>query len=293
METAEKQPARPRRKSAHLQAALIALWLAATAAVIALALAKVPPLDRMRRDFLASAYAAEARQAAFSLPMHRRKALNAARRVVALAPDNPSTTAMMTEVFLRTEAWSDALATLLRDGKPTPQSSPEQLGMCYLMTGRTEEGSVLLEEAVRTAHDVRHRDPQSPAEYAHALNDVGYFYALAGVHLDRARQYTSQAVELEPLESAFLDSLGWAYLRSGDFEQACFYLERAVRLELPQRDPELEYHLGTCYARRGRLAEAARELQHALELDPDHPQAAEELRRLQWDLPHPAMASLR
>jgi tetratricopeptide (TPR) repeat protein len=53
-----------------------------------------------------------------------------------------------------------------------------------------------------------------------------------------------KACKIEPDNGAYLDSLGWAYYKMGDYKNAKKYLEKAVKLE---KDPEIYEHLGYLY----------------------------------------------
>src|SRR5207244_2116409 len=48
---------------------------------------------------------------------------------------------------------------------------------------------------------------------ANALNYLGYMLADRNVRLDEAQDLIRKAVEIEPDNGAFLDSLGWVYFR--------------------------------------------------------------------------------
>jgi tetratricopeptide (TPR) repeat protein len=80
-----------------------------------------------------------------------------------------------------------------------------------------------------------------------------------------------RAVELRPSSGAIVDSLGWAYYRLGDYDQALLYLERAV--ELLPADAILNDHLGDVYWSLGRRIEARYQWQRALALEPENPDA--------------------
>ena len=54
-----------------------------------------------------------------------------------------------------------------------------------------------------------------------ALNDLGYLWADQNKHLNRALQMVQKAVEGEPDNMAYRDSLGWAYYRLGRFAKRC------------------------------------------------------------------------
>ena len=63
-----------------------------------------------------------------------------------------------------------------------------------------------------------------------------------------------RAVEQRADDGYIVDSLGWAYYRLGNFEEAVKHLERAV--ELKPEDPTINDHLGDAYWRVGRVLEA-------------------------------------
>ncbi|HVX85507.1 MAG TPA: tetratricopeptide repeat protein [Phycisphaerae bacterium] len=89
-----------------------------------------------------------------------------------------------------------------------------------------------------------------------AANDLGYSWADAGAHLDEAQSLITRALEQEPGNGAFLDSMGWVLYKQGQFADALSYLQRA----LPTPDgqsPEVIGHVGDALYRAGRAAEAA------------------------------------
>jgi tetratricopeptide (TPR) repeat protein len=87
------------------------------------------------------------------------------------------------------------------------------------------------------------------------LNYLGYMLADRGVRLEEALTLIKKAVELEPQNAAYLDSLGWAYFKLGNYELAEDNLRRAS--ERLRSDPTIQDHLGELYAKTGRLKLAA------------------------------------
>jgi Flp pilus assembly protein TadD len=63
-----------------------------------------------------------------------------------------------------------------------------------------------------------------------------------------------RALKEDPDNGAYLDSLGWAYFRRGNLDEAEKYLVAAVK-QLPDNS-EIQEHLGDLLARRGRFADA-------------------------------------
>ena len=76
-----------------------------------------------------------------------------------------------------------------------------------------------------------------------------------------------RAVEQRPDDGYIVDSLGWAYYRIGNYDEAVKQLERAV--ELKPEDPTINDHLGDAYWKVGRTLEARFQWAHARDLKPE------------------------
>ena len=70
------------------------------------------------------------------------------------------------------------------------------------------------------------------------------------VRLDEAQQMITKAVDREPNNGAYLDSLGWVYYRQGKYSEAETHLQRA--LDKTARDPTVHDHLGDVYSKQGK-----------------------------------------
>ena len=99
------------------------------------------------------------------------------------------------------------------------------------------------------------------------LNYLGYSWVDQGVHLDDGMDMIRKAVEQRPDDGYIVDSLGWAYYRTGNYDEAVKNLERAV--ELKPDDPTINDHLGDAYWRVGRTLEAHYQWSQAKDLNPD------------------------
>ena len=83
-----------------------------------------------------------------------------------------------------------------------------------------------------------------------------------GVQLDEAERLIRRALELQPNDGIYIDSLGWVYYQRGDYKRAVEQLERAV--ELAGEDPTIVEHLGDAYQRLGQSDSALRVYRDAL-----------------------------
>jgi tetratricopeptide (TPR) repeat protein len=113
--------------------------------------------------------------------------------------------------------------------------------------------------AAGTLEQLLRMDPDSP-EY---LNFYGYLLAEDGRELDRARAMIDRALEADPGNGAYIDSLGWVLYQQGDLEGALEQLIRAVNIV--GDDPVVLEHLGDCLRDLGRTDEARRSYERALD----------------------------
>jgi Flp pilus assembly protein TadD len=104
-------------------------------------------------------------------------------------------------------------------------------------------------------------------EQPHVLNYLGYSWIDQGINLDEGMRMIKRAVEQRADDGYIVDSLGWAYYRLGNNEDAVKQLERAV--ELKPEDPTINDHLGDAYWRIGRVLEARFQWSHARDLKPE------------------------
>jgi len=85
-------------------------------------------------------------------------------------------------------------------------------------------------------------------------NFYGYLLAEMGSDLDRAEKLVLQALEKEPGNGYYIDSLGWIYYKRGEYDRAARELERAVKLT--GDDPVILEHLGDAYRAQKKYMEA-------------------------------------
>jgi Flp pilus assembly protein TadD len=181
-----------------------------------------------------------------------------------------------------------AFASDARKQHPEDARFPRLQGRALFASGDRSAGVSVLEGAVRafpkdipTQYDLAdvYRDAgrQADAEralrqilmaepgHANALNYLGYLLALRGAQLDEAVQLVRRALDAEPTNGAYLDSLGWVHFRRGEYAEAEKYLTAAA--ERMPGNSEVYDHLGDVHARRGRWQDAISAWTRALEGD--------------------------
>jgi tetratricopeptide (TPR) repeat protein len=77
--------------------------------------------------------------------------------------------------------------------------------------------------------------------HANAMNYLGYSYAERGIKLGEAYNLIQRALEIDPENAAYIDSLGWVYYRMGKYREAYKELKRASFLLY---DPIIYEHVG-------------------------------------------------
>ncbi len=95
-----------------------------------------------------------------------------------------------------------------------------------------------------------------------AANYLGYMLADRGVRLEESVKYIQKALELDPNNGAYLDSLGWAYFKMHRLDLAEGPLEKAARLITD--DPTILEHLGNLHLALGKEKLAEQEWERAL-----------------------------
>jgi Tfp pilus assembly protein PilF len=101
------------------------------------------------------------------------------------------------------------------------------------------------------------------------LNNLGYFLADRNERLPEAEALIRRAVNIEPTNGSFLDSLGWLLFKQGKVGEAQKYLEQAVIYS--QRSGTIRDHLGDVYKKQGQTDKARAKWEEGLKLstEPD------------------------
>jgi tetratricopeptide (TPR) repeat protein len=117
-----------------------------------------------------------------------------------------------------------------------------------------------------------------PANAAEAYNYVGFMWAEHNIHLDEAEDMIGRALQLDPNNGAYLDSLGWLHYRKGKYEVALSELLRAAQ-NLTHDDPVVLEHIGDAYSKLNRVPQALDFWQKAIALSPDNKLLTEKIEK--------------
>jgi predicted Zn-dependent protease len=163
-------------------------------------------------------------------------ALPHVERARTVAPDSLAPRVLLARVYSAQKREHDAERELAEASRRFPHAN----GVFFeLAAVREKLGDVPGAEAA--VRDVLNREPDNIA----ALNALGYLWADHDRNLEEAVRMIQKALESDPENGAFLDSLGWAYYRLGRLQDARELLERA--LVRSGGDAVIHEHLGDVY----------------------------------------------
>jgi tetratricopeptide (TPR) repeat protein len=129
--------------------------------------------------------------------------------------------------------------------------------------GATLDRQKRFADAETTFKQLIGRDPRN----APALNYLGYMLAERGERLDESVGYVKKALEIEPDNGSYLDSLGWAYYKAERLDLAEGSLKRAA--EQMKTNSVIQDHYGDVLLKLGRYDDAIAAFNRALSGDGD------------------------
>jgi tetratricopeptide (TPR) repeat protein len=153
----------------------------------------------------------------------------------------------MARIYQNHRRWDEAIGAWREALGRFPGHVGMTLDFAFCLQSRGD--TVLAEREVRGLLESHPDQPQ-------ALNFLGYLLAEANRNLKEAETMIRRALERDPDNGAFVDSMGWVFYRLGRLDEARRELERATRLT--DGDAVVREHLGDVY-RDLRLHDLARE----------------------------------
>lgn len=132
-----------------------------------------------------------------------------------------------------------------------------QIGSALEEAGKSADAESRMETALKLQPD-----------FAPALNHLGYTWADRGKNLEQSLGMIRKAVDAEPDNPAYIDSLAWVLFRLGRPAEALPLMEKAVKILEKEPDSTVLDHYGDVLAALKRWDEAKAAWKKALEIDP-------------------------
>jgi len=137
---------------------------------------------------------------------------------------------------------------------PKDMNTLSTLALTYDGMQRFQDSDRLYEEALKI-------DPKSHL----ILNNYSYSLAERGLQLERALEMAKEAVQAEPDNAAYLDTLGWIFYKLGKLKEAEEYIAKAVATG--KASSVVVEHLGDVYSKLGQKDKAMEMWQKALDMN--------------------------
>ncbi|HVZ61018.1 MAG TPA: tetratricopeptide repeat protein [Terriglobales bacterium] len=184
------------------------------------------------------------------------KGLELAKAQLTNTPEDRDVYISLAQIYSRLKRWPESEAAIAKaEGMSQKQEEKDYVAF---VAGSIFERQKKFDQA----EDMFRRVLVNDSDNATALNYLGYMLADRGVRLEEALGYIKKALQLDPQNGAYLDSLGWAYYKLGNYVLAEENLRKAS--ERIGNDPAVLDHLGDLYLKTDRLKMAAAYWERAL-----------------------------
>jgi tetratricopeptide (TPR) repeat protein len=162
----------------------------------------------------------------------------------------------LANTYEKGKRWDD-MAKALDAAEKLSDSNEDKEGV-WFMRGAMFERMKKLDLAEVEFRKVLKVDPES----AGAMNYIGYMLADANMRLDESLALITKALDIEPGNGAYLDSLGWVQYRLGRLPDAEKNLHKA--LEKTPRDPTVHDHMADVLMKESKVKEAVAQWEASL-----------------------------
>jgi tetratricopeptide (TPR) repeat protein len=200
------------------------------------------------------------------------KAQAALEKAVELDRNNAKALLMLADV----QAARGSLAQAMASAQRAVQQNPRDV-RAYAILGVLEDKSGNWQKAEEAYQKAMQIDPA----YGLGANNLAFLLLEHGGNVDVALSLAQTARNSLPDSPITADTLAWAYIKKRTYGSAIDLLKKALT-QMPN-NPDLYYHLGVVYLRKGNAAAAATQFRQVLKLDPGYVKG-QEIRKLLPDL---------
>lgn len=178
-----------------------------------------------------------------------------------LMHDDFSNYIFISGLYNQAKRGKDAVSTAEKAYKVAGSEEKKQIANLTLASARQTSGDYKAAEDI--LRSLLRQSPSNPI----ALNNLGYFLLERDQKIEEALNLIKKAVDIDPTNSNYLDSLGWAYYKLGKLGEAELYLKEAINND--SNSPTIYEHLGDVYQKQGKDDLARKAWQKAMNLASD------------------------
>lgn len=191
------------------------------------------------------------------------EAIQLMEKATIVLPDNPSSFYYLGLLNNQAQNFKTAIKAFKKVEELAATSRLHLLGSVFYFNygaacernGQLEEAEALLQESILL-------DPEN----ANAFNYLAYIWAEQGINLEQALDYIGHALDFEPDNGAFIDTLGWIYYKQKKYKKALEYIQTALYF-MPD-DPTIAEHLGDILATLNQMEDAIAWWKHSFRMNP-------------------------
>lgn len=175
--------------------------------------------------------------------------------------DDFSSYIFISSLYNQAKRGKDAVLSAQKAYSVAGSEEKKQIANLTLATAQQTSGEYQAAENI--LRNLLKQSPNNPI----ALNNLGYFLLERDEKLEEAIILIRKAVEIDPTNSSYLDSLGWAYYKLGKLGEAELYLKEAINND--SGSATIYEHLGDVYQKQGKKELARQAWQKAINLTTD------------------------
>ncbi len=181
-----------------------------------------------------------------------------------LFPETEQFWILQSDIYLEKEKYTRAKQILEQGLKFNAQNTSIlfQLGVVENKLNNTQKSISYMQKVINI-----------DSEHAKALNFLGYTLAELEKDLERAKILIQKALDLQPENGYFLDSLAWVYYKSERYKKAWKTINKAIDKE--EQDPIIWKHLGDIACKLDKKEQAVKAYKKALDLEIENPEKIE------------------
>lgn len=206
------------------------------------------------------------------LAVQPEKFLQFTRRAAKRFPDEPRILYFQALAHSQLKQYADAAKLFEQTNTLAETKCPEILDDAFHFAHgiALERGGQFADAAKQFEKSISLTPPDEPMRAAGTMNYLGYMWLDRSEHLDKAEELILKAIELDPENAAYQDSIGWLHFRNGKNEEALKELLKAESMlkDVESGDAEIFDHIAQAYDKLNQRDKAEEYWQRVLDLKP-------------------------